>query len=269
MKNSHSIIFLCISFFSYFGVVPAQDSNSPFKLDSGKDAALIGAGTAAGITALAILLSMDPLQEAELQLLNPLDVNELDRSAIGKLYDDHLGDALLWGSYLLPLTFLADEQAGNDFGELAVMYGEVLLINASLNGIVKGLTKRVRPFVYDQQSPLEERTTVNAKLSFYSGHVSVSASNSFFTAAVLNEYVNDNTTKILIWSAAAIYPAVVCFERVINHWHFPTDVIVGYIIGAAIGYLVPLIHKTDDDKSSLTSPAENFYKPVIGFKLNF
>ncbi len=265
----NALVFLIITLVSFNFSSAQNNDKTPFETDHTKEALLFGTGTVAGLTALAILFSMDPLNETEISSFNPLDVNEFDRIAIGKLDDDHLGDALLWSSYLLPLTFLADEQACNNFGDLSLMYGEVLLLNASINGIVKGLTKRVRPFVYNEKSVFEEKTTVNARLSFYSGHVSISASNSFFTAAVLNEYVTNSTARALIWSGAVVYPAIVGFERIVNHWHFPTDVIVGYIVGAAIGYLIPLIHKAGNEEMNPDIPEENFYKPVIGFRINF
>jgi membrane-associated phospholipid phosphatase len=268
MKYFRSAAYLFLIFYLYLNYSFAQNKN-PFELTLTKEAILITSGAAAGITALSILLNMDQLKIDEINLLNPLDVNEFDRSAIGPLQEDHLGDAMLFSSYLMPLSFLANDEAYKNFGNLAIMYGEVLLINASINGIVKGITKRVRPFAYDNQSPLDEKATVNARLSFYSGHVSISAANSFFTASVLNEYLDDNTTKTLIWTFAFLYPAVVGHSRINSHHHFPTDVIVGYIVGAAIGYLIPLIHKRDNDINTNSDvPAGNLHKPLIGFKIN-
>lgn len=268
MKYSCAVAYLFLIIHLFFNHSFAQKKD-PFELTLTKEAILITSGAAAGVTALSILLNMNHLGIDEINSLNPLDVNEFDRIAIGKSQKDPLGDALLFSSYLMPLSFLVNDHSRKDFGNLAIMYGEVLLINASINGIVKGLTGRVRPFAYDEQSPLEEKATVNARLSFYSGHVSISAANSFFTAAVLNEYLNDNATKAVIWTAAFLYPAVVGFSRVNTHWHFPTDVIVGYIVGAAIGYLIPLIHKRDSETEDvLTMPAGNLHKPLIGFKVN-
>jgi membrane-associated phospholipid phosphatase len=268
MKYSLSTAYLFLIFHLFFNHSFAQKKD-PFELTITKEAILITSGAVAGITALSILLNKNPLSREEINSLNPSNVNSFDRTAIGALQGDHLGDALLFGSYFIPLSFLANDDARREFGNLAIMYGEVLLINAGINGIVKGLTGRVRPYVYDKRSPFEEKATVNAKLSFYSGHVSIAASNSFFTAAVLNEYLSDNTTKAVIWTTAFLYPAVVGFSRVNTHWHFPTDVVVGYIVGAAIGYLIPLIHKSDNVDANNFNPAEDFYKPLIGFKVSF
>ncbi len=243
-----------------------NNNSSPFKLDTGTETILLTSGAVLGITALAILLNSDPLTKEQINKLNPDDVNSFDRSFLGVYNEDELGDVLLYSSYLLPLTFLTNSETKKDFGDLSLMYGEVLLLNASINGIVKGLSERIRPFVYDERSPLEEKTTVDAKLSFYSGHTSSTASNTFFTAKVFSEYLTDETTKVLIWSAAALIPAITGVSRVNNHWHFPTDVIVGYIVGAAIGYIIPLIHKIDNDN---TDPSQNIYRPMIGFQIKF
>jgi membrane-associated phospholipid phosphatase len=260
------LLLTIISFDSSF----SQNKNpSPFKIDYGTEALLLGSGAAAGVTSLAILLNLDPLTKEQIEELNADDINSFDRAFIGPYSSDYLGDVLQYTTYLLPLTFLVDNDTKSDFGDLALMYGEVLLLNTSINGIVKGLSKRTRPYVYDIKSPSDEKTNIDARLSFYSGHTSNTASISFFTAKVFSEYLTNNTAKVLIWSAAVLIPAVTGFSRVNTNWHFPTDVIVGYIVGAAIGYLVPLIHKRENHNSKQIDPTENYYKPIIGFQIKF
>ncbi len=241
----------------------------PFELNTGKEAAIIGAGAVIGLTALIVVLNNDNLTEDGISSCKPEDVNKFDRIAIGPYQDDVLGDALLYGSYLLPLTFLTYDETREDFGTLALMYGEVFLINKGINALVKGLTTRNRPFVYDGKSPVEEKYKVNARHSFYSGHVSVTASNTFFTAKVFSGYLSDNTTKTLIWTAAAIIPAITGFSRTNTHNHFPTDVIVGYIVGAAIGYLIPELHKYENTNDESAAPAQFIHKPMLGFQISF
>lgn len=241
----------------------------PFELNTGKETVIIGAGTAIGIAALIVVLNNDKLTEDGISLFKPEDVNKFDRIAIGPYQDDVLADALLYGSYLLPLTFLTYDETREDFGTLALMYGEVFLLNKGINTLIKGLTTRNRPFVYDAGSPIEEKYKVNARHSFYSGHTSVTASNSFFTAKVFSEYLTDNTAKVLIWSAAAIIPAVTGFSRINTHNHFPTDVIVGYIVGAAIGYLIPELHKSENNNNEAATPQEFIHKRIFGFQVSF
>ena len=270
MNFSKLILFLLLSIGISFKFSFSQQYNpQPFKTDYGTEAVLLGIGAATSIATLAIQLNIDPLTKAQIEELEKEEVNSFDRSAIGKYKSDYLGDVLLYSSYILPLTFLTNTEAKNDFGDLALMYSEVLLLNIGTNGLVKGLIKRTRPYVYDQHSTLEKITNIDARLSFFSGHTSTTASNYFFTASVLNEYLTNNATKIVVWSVAALVPAVTGFSRVNTHWHFPSDVIVGYIIGAAIGYLIPLIHKSEADDNDSIVPLDNQYKPLIGLQFNF
>ena len=270
MKISRIVSFLSLSIIISFNFSSGQTNNPiPFKLDFTKEAIIIGAGTAAGVTALIILKNLQPFTAEEINSLNPADVNGFDRGAIGPYKDDNVGDVLLYGSYLLPLTFLAYEETNKDFLELALMYGEVLLIQGSINGIVKGTVQRTRPFVYDVNTPLGEKTTDEARLSFFSGHTSITAAITFFTAKVFSEYINDNTTKILIWSGAALYPAVTALMRVNTHQHFPTDVIVGYAFGALVGYLIPELHKSKTNNNISIQPSYNFYKPMLSIQIKF
>jgi len=265
-KAAHSLI---LSFLFSFSFSLSQNiEEEPFELNTGKEAAIIGAGTVIGLTALIVVLNNDNLTEDGINSFKPEDVNKFDRIAIGPYQDDVLGDALLYGSYLLPLTFLTYDETREDFGTLALMYGEVFLLNKGINALIKGLTTRNRPYVYDSGCPVEEKYKVNARHSFYSGHTSVSASNSFFTAKVFSEYLTDNTAEVLIWSAAALIPAVTGFSRVNTHNHFPTDVIVGYIVGAAIGYLIPELHKYENNNVT-PAPQEFIHKPIIGFQISF
>ena len=246
-----------------------SDNLKPFNLNFTREAILLGTGAAAGVTAFVILENIQPLTPQEINLLDPADVNGFDRGAIGPFKDDNVGDALLYGSYLLPLTFLAYEETNRDFLELALMYGEVLLIQGSINGIVKGTVLRTRPYVYDENSPFDETTNTKARVSFFSGHTSITSAITFFTAKVFTEYIGNNTTKIIIWSAAALIPAVTAISRVNTHWHFPTDVIVGYAFGALVGYFIPELHKNRLNESVSVNPSFNFDKPSLSILIKF
>jgi len=270
MNLYRTISFFSLSFLFFLNFSFSQSTGDrPFELSPGKEAAIIGAGAAVGITALLIISNNDKLTEDGVNSLNQEDVNSFDRIAIGPYQEDILGDALVYSSFLLPLTFLAYEDTKQDFGNLSLMYGEVVILNAGINGLVKGLTTRTRPFVYDENSPADKKYNVDTRHSFYSGHTSMTASNSFFTARVFTEYLTDNTAKVLIWSAAALIPAVTGLSRINTHNHFPTDAIVGYIVGAAIGYLIPELHKYENENNESTIPEQFIHKPILGFQVSF
>ena len=261
-------VFLLVFIFSDFS--PCQSKNlSPFNIDFSREAIIFGATAVAAVSAYAVLENVKPFTPEEISLLNPADVNGFDRGAIGPFAEDHVGDILLYTSYLLPLTFLTYGETNNDFLDLTLMYSEILLIQASINGIVKGTVQRTRPFVYDDQTSIDEKTDKDARISFFSGHTSMTAAISFFTAKVFTEYIEDNTAKILIWSGAALLPAVTAISRVNTHWHFPTDVMVGYAIGAFVGYIIPEIHRTRVSGSISINPSFNFSRPMLSIQIKF
>ncbi|MCU0405753.1 MAG: phosphatase PAP2 family protein [Ignavibacteriaceae bacterium] len=270
MNFSRTISFFALSVIFSFSISSAQSTqNRPFELSLGKEATIISAGAVVGAAAFLIMSNNSKLTEEGVNSLSRGDVNGFDRIAVGPYQEDVLGDALLYGSFLLPVTFLTYEDTREDFGTLSLMYGEVILVNAAINGLVKGLTTRNRPFVYDENSPTDKKYEVGARHAFYSGHTSTTASNSFFTARIFSEYLTNNTAKTLIWCGAALIPAVTGFSRVNTHNHFPTDVIVGYIVGAAIGYLIPELHEYENQSSEPVITDQIIHKPIFGFQISF
>jgi membrane-associated phospholipid phosphatase len=263
-------LFLILQFIILTSFNFGQSSNSkPFSLDFTREAVILGTGAAVGITSLILVNNIEPLTPQEINLLNPADVNGFDRGAIGPYKEDHVGDVLLYTSFLIPTTFLLNEKMNKDFFDLALMYGEVLVVAGSVNELLKGTVQRTRPFVYDVNTNLSDKTTKDARTSFFSGHTTATAAISFFTAKVFSEYLTDNTAKILIWCGAAIYPAVTAFMRVDNHWHFPTDVMVGYAFGALVGYFIPELHKNKNDDNVSLNTSLAFGRPLLSIQIKF
>src|SRR6185436_4832312 len=82
-----------------------------------------------------------------------------------------------------------------------------------------------------------------ATSSFPSGHVAMTACNTFYTAKIINDFSDNTGLKIGAWTTATLYSAVVAFLRVKSGKHYPTDVIAGYFIGAAAGILIADLHQ--------------------------
>jgi membrane-associated phospholipid phosphatase len=217
---------------------------SPYSLDLKRELAIFGTGAAMLTASVIIKSNMDPLTEEEVAALDPMDIPAFDRGTITSKKVVTAGDLLLLGSSFFPFTFLAHDETKRDIKILAVMTGEVFVFQLGLNFLVKTLTQRVRPYCYDEDTPLSEKATVSAKLSFYSGHTSTTAALAFFVAKVFSDYLTSTSTKFFIWTSAAIYPALTGMLRLGSGSHFRSDIIVGYITGALIGYLIPVLHKS-------------------------
>jgi membrane-associated phospholipid phosphatase len=219
-------------------------------------------------TGAIVINGLDPLTYEEIYALDPEDVNKFDRGAIGVRRETQAGDTLVSASIFLPLTFIASGAVRKDMGMLGVMAVEVLMLNQGLNWMAKGLARRTRPFVYEPESPHEDKTKTNARLSFFSGHTSTAASMTFFTAKVFSDYLSSKTAKALIWTAAAVYPALVGYLRRDSANHFRTDVMTGYIVGALIGYGIPLLHKVKPKDLSI-SPVVSTHQIGLALRYQF
>ena len=244
-------------------------AEAPFALEPKREWILLGTGAALGVTSLAMLSQVDPLTLDEIAALDINDVNSFDRGAVEPYRETAAGDGLLYASYLLPLTFLTYKDTREDWQTLGVMWIQTMILQASINGIVKAAVLRTRPYVYDPDTPLDRKTSDSARLSFYSGHTSTTAANSFFVARVFHEYLTCRRAKVLVWTGAALYPALTGFLRRDSGHHWRTDVMTGYVVGGLIGYLVPQLHLTDRGREVSLQPVSSFGGAGLAIQVTF
>lgn len=197
--------------------------------------------------------------------LNPNDVNGFDRSVIfkdpsGYQRAHERSDMFLNASILSPLILALDKNIRRDWLSLATLY---LVTHAVDNTLYFGLAypiRRARPLTYNTALPVEERVGLAKSNSFFSGHVSFSATSTFFLVKVYTDYHQiKGWRRLLLYGAASVPPALVGYFRMEAGRHFKTDVLTGFVIGAASGILVPELHRNKKkDKGVSLSP---FYSP--------
>lgn len=172
-------------------------------------------------------------------------INNFDRKATTyqSLKIANISDILFYSSVALPVIVYGLKIKNVEWRESSIMFGEVLLYNAALTNIAKYSIRRPRPHVYLNPLFPGEEHNYSARASFYSGHTSFAASNSFFGAALFHRAYPDSDLIPVVYGFAAVLPAAVGIARVRSGNHFPTDVIAGYIMGATTAYLVIQSHK--------------------------
>lgn len=158
-----------------------------------------------------------------------------------------LSDQFLYVSLLLPVTLFLDKDIRKDWLDVALLYGETQMLASNFytwGPMGPSFIERFRPAVYFEELPLEERNFGGLRNSLFSGHVSSTATGTFFTAKVLLDY-NPHLRKYsaAIYALAAVTPIIVGVNRVRALKHFPTDTIIGGIVGASFGILIPALHK--------------------------
>jgi len=208
-------------------------------------------GSSAALMGGSLILenSRDPISIKDLDLLDRQDVIGFDRNTSFNFSDNasSLSDYLKTGLYIAPIALMLSNQGRQNAKEIWIMYGEVFALNGSLTGIAKSGFGRYRPYAYNSDAPLELKLTETTRKSFFSGHTSQAASLSFLTATIFDDLYPDSDWRYAIWAGAITTPAIMGYLRVKAGRHFPSDVIVGYGVGAMVGYFIPELHKITKD----------------------
>ena len=223
----------------------ATAQSSPYEVNWEKERFFLAGGVGTlgmGVYLQSQTATFDP---GQLETFNAEAINAFDLGAISNysMTAHRRSDWLLYGSLTLPAFFLVDKHARADFGTIATLWGETVLLTSGITSLSKYAFRRPRPYVYNPNVSSEIKMTTAAQASFISGHTSVTAANTFFAAKVFSDYYPDSKWKPVVWTTAAVIPAVTGYLRVRAGKHYPTDVITGYAAGAAIGYLIPHLHK--------------------------
>jgi membrane-associated phospholipid phosphatase len=149
-----------------------------------------------------------------------------------------------------------DREIRKDWLDLLLMYVEGHVITFSFyNYSPMGPTfiDRYRPFVYYNSAELTPDYIMNSnntRKSFFSGHVGSCAYSTFFMCKVYCDYHPElGALKYLLYLAASVPPLVISYARIKSLDHFPSDVAVGFGLGALVGIVVPALHKLPCSKS--------------------
>lgn len=252
-----------VIFLLFLGVVPslAQKDNAPnekvYDLNYKIDIPLT-AGLLIGNYFGSQLLKQKPiLNYQQISFLENKQVDSWNRFALQQSTENRLRaqTASDWGrniTLLLPALLLIDKKIRQDWLDIGLLYLQTQTVNYTTYLIAGPLfVERARPFVYYPEVPFEEKTAEGATDSWFSGHTSSTAAASFFMAKVYSDYHPElGNKKYWLFAAALIPPAFVGFHRYKALKHFPRDVMVGAAVGAAVGILIPHLHKRKNKKGS-------------------
>jgi membrane-associated phospholipid phosphatase len=254
--------FLCLLLFlvGYAAAQSAEDRQRPYTSSWVIDGFTMAGSIAVAFSASAIDDELPLPSAAELAGLDRSGVNSFDRFVAGTYRKSHLlpSDLTLFAAFAAPLSLLADNTIREDFATVILMYVEMGILSNFAPSYGKGSVKRYRPFVYNQSVPLNERQDIESVRSFFSGHATRAFAAGVMTAIMYEDYFPESPYRTTVWCATIGLASSSAILRVTSGAHFPTDVIVGAIVGSGIGYFIPYIHRTRNDNLSvhpLFSPA--------------
>jgi membrane-associated phospholipid phosphatase len=234
-----------LGFIALFIFQLSAQTASPYRLTMGKDVTISVGGIGLAGTTYFLEKKIKPLTETQISALNRDNINGFDRIAARQWHTGaaKVSDVLLSSSMVLPFTLLASSNIRQDYKTALIIGAETFVLNYGLTNLAKISFQRTRPFVYNPDAPLSKKMEHDARLSFFSGHTSTVASMSFMAAQMYSDYHPHSKANPYVWAAAAVLPTITACLRVRAGKHFPTDVITGYVVGAAVGMLVPRLHR--------------------------
>jgi membrane-associated phospholipid phosphatase len=226
-------------------------AKSPYHLSWATDGPVLGAAGLFGITTLATNKHLPGLTVEEVNALSPANVNAFDRPATSN-YAPQASDistAVQYTLFVSPGALLFDHDVSDDITTVGTMYLEAVVFAATTTQIAKNLVDRPRPYAYNLVAPLSERTAPDARRSMFSGHTTFAFASAVFLSTVYSDFFPGSSWSPYIWAGSLSGAAAVAIMRVTSGQHFPTDILIGAGVGSGIGYLIPLVHRTDTGAS--------------------
>lgn len=201
------------------------------------------------------------ITNAEILSLNPGLLNPIDRWALNQNTSNitlfsKLSDNFQIPVFMLPGLLLFDKHIKKEWLDILLMYVEGHIVTFTFynySWLGPTFQNKYRPITYYTNLPMNERTTGNNRNSFYSGHDASVTYASFFAAKVYCDY-HPNIgigNKLLLYAAATVPSIIEGYFRVRALAHFPSDVAVGYSLGAIIGVTLPELHRIKNKNISL------------------
>lgn len=251
---------IIILFFIPAHLYSQQQNHFPYTLKK-IDYMIFGVGITSALYAEWMHDNQPKLTIEELEHLDRYDINGFDRSATYN-WNQNLDEISDWtraviiaAPSLLILNQGIKEEWRNVF-TYGIMYAEVALLTVGFTGLTKSIVMRKRPFLYNTDINLSDKQSIilnnDSFDSFFSGHTSSAFASAVFLSKTYTDIYGRNTLGKIIWGTSLTIASLTGYLRYKSGYHYPTDILAGAMVGSAIGYIIPLLHKRNAVKSNLS-----------------
>jgi membrane-associated phospholipid phosphatase len=204
------------------------------------DGAIVLGAIAASLAPMALPLRDRTIWDT--QLLGELDGAVCDQFSQRAA---QVSDLTLIAAIAAPAAYLTGATIDDADSDRLVIYGEALAVDLALAQVAKYVLHRPRPYLYNHSREAVQYAAAagdDGWRSFYSSHAAMS-----FGAAVAGAYLlsasNANPyARAAAWATGFAMATATSNLRVRAGLHFYSDVILGGLIGSAVGYVVPALH---------------------------
>jgi len=200
-------------------------------------------------SALAVDLSNNYFDRKIIEAPTNLELNALDEDDIPffdriglQPYSSTLKDFSDYSAYLAigSTLYCLYENDKDVLLNNLIVFSEIMIAQSAIAKWTKTLTQRYRPYVYDKVVSCDRKKQRNSQHSFYSMHSSTA-----FAAATSGYYyysINNGHNFLMGFLLFGSASATAIF-RVAAAQHFPSDVIVGAVVGSSISYIICKYHQ--------------------------
>lgn len=154
-----------------------------------------------------------------------------------------LSDISLAGTFIFPGLLIIDKHVRKDALKVGIVFLTTMSIMSNVYSWGVGHIDKYRPYVYNPEESFTRRMRNGSRNSFYGGHAAAAASVSYFAVKVFHDYHPGHKLTPWLFGAAILPPAIVGYYRYKAGMHFPSDMIAGIAFGAALGIVIPQLHK--------------------------
>ena len=225
--------------------------------------------TAWTLYGFSVVYNRDTVVASELNMLNRNNVNSFDRGTTLNYSEKarKASDMFFYGSMAAPFFLLFDKRIRANAGGIGLMYLETMAATGTIYTIAAMSANRFRPYSYNPNVPQAKRTRGGARNSFFAGHPAIVSTSTFFMATVLDDYHPEWKNKWILYTAASAATLTTGYLRYKAGQHFPTDIIVGTLIGPTVGLLMPRLHryKNKDHRLSFSPHMDQYGSGLSAF----
>ncbi len=198
--------------------------------------------------------SIEPLNADQILALNRNQISRFDRPATWQWSpaSGRASDKTRAVLVYAPFALLLPEIGKGEFHQalkLGAMYLEALTLCQGMNAVTKSWVGRKRPFLYNTSLGDDYRITVGSGKEAYRSFISAHTSGAFCSAVFLSKTFTDlygrTTLSYFVWGTSLTLAGVTGYLRYNAGVHFPTDILAGALMGGAIGYLIPVMHRNN------------------------
>jgi membrane-associated phospholipid phosphatase len=164
---------------------------------------------------------------------------------------DKISDYGVYGLLALPVISLAGQIKDMDaWLTYGIMYTEAFFLTFGTKDLLKNAIIRYRPYVYDNGRPagLED----DYYNSFPSGSTALAFLSAGFLSATFSAEYPDSPWKVPIIAGMYTLATGVGACRIISGSHFLTDVLAGAAIGSLYGWVIPILHKRQNNGNNIS-----------------